>query len=360
MEVQAINGGVRKLKKKRFSLIGVMLVIIAILFIYPLDSYISSPGGAYDLDPLVEVVGGDEDDKGTFSLMTISVAKATPASYVLSKFTDNKKLLPAEKVRREGEDDKEYNIRQKKLMTGSQFNAITVAFDKADLPVDIQFDGVFVMTVLEKGAADGILQLGDKIREVDGVKLKESGQFFKLIGDKKLGDEVAISLERGKKMLDVTLKLKEIPGSDGRAGLGVRFEEDRTLTTNPEIDFKMSNIGGPSAGLMFTLEIMNQLLDEDLAKGYNIAGTGEMLEDGTVGRIGGADFKIIAASREGVEIYFAPDDDLPDEVRKANPGIMTNYEESVKMAEKIGTKMKIVPVKNVDDALEYLATLDEK
>ena len=120
------------------------------------------------------------DDIGTFSLMTISVAKATPASYVLSKFTDKKKLLPAENVRRDGENDKEYNIRQKKLMTGSQFNAITVAFEKAGIPVEIQFDGVFVMMVLEGGAADGILEVGDKIREVDGVKLKESGQFFTL------------------------------------------------------------------------------------------------------------------------------------------------------------------------------------
>ena len=77
------------------------------------------------------------------------------------------------------------------------------------------------------------------------------------------------------------------------------FEEDRTLTTDPEVEFITSNIGGPSAGLMFTLEIMNQLVDEDLTKGYNIAGTGEMLEDGTVGRIGGAGFKVIAASREG-------------------------------------------------------------
>jgi len=359
-KVQAINGGGPKMRKKRFGMIGVLLVIIAILFIYPLDSYISQPGGAYDLDPLVEVVGGDNNDLGTFSLMTISVSKATPASYVLSKFTDKKKLLPAENVRRDGENDKEYNIRQKKLMTGSQFNAITVAFEKAGIPVDIEYDGVFVMMVLEGGAADGILELGDKIRVVDGVELEESGQFFTLIGDKKLGDEVKVSLERDGKKLDVTLVLKEIPDSDGRAGLGVRFEEDRTLTTDPEVDFKTSNIGGPSAGLMFTLEIMNQLLDEDLTKGYNIAGTGEMLEDGTVGRIGGADFKVIAASRQDVEIFFAPADDLPDEVRAANPEIQTNYEEAVNMAEKIGTKMKIVPVKTVDDALDYLATLEEK
>ena len=68
--------------------------------------------------------------------MTISVAKATPATYVLSKFSDQQKLLPAENVRREGENDKEYNVRQKKLMSGSQFNAITVAFEKAGIPVE--------------------------------------------------------------------------------------------------------------------------------------------------------------------------------------------------------------------------------
>ena len=59
-------------------------------------------------------------------------------------------------------------------MSDSQFNAITVAYDKAEIPVDIEFDGVFVMGVREGGAADGVLEVGDKIREVDGVPLKES------------------------------------------------------------------------------------------------------------------------------------------------------------------------------------------
>ena len=63
---------------------------------------------------------------------------------------------------------------------------------------------------------------------------------------------------------------------------------------------------------------------------------------------------------QGVEIFFAPDDDLPDEVREENPGILTNYEEAVEMAEKIGTKMKIVPVKTIDDALAYFAELEPK
>ena len=330
------------------------------LFLYPLDSYISKPGGAYDLAPLVEVENGDDDDVGTFSLMTISLSKATAASYTFSQFSNKRKILPAENVRRAGESETEYNLRQKKLMSDSQFNAITVAFEKADLPVEVEFNGVFIMSVLEEGASDKVLEAGDIIQKIDGVTIKEPGEFVTKISEKELGDEVALTLERDETVLDVSVTMQEIPGGDGRVGLGVGFQEDRTLTTKPEVTMHTSNIGGPSAGLMFTLEIMNRLLDEDLSKGYNIAGTGEMLVDGTVGRIGGVDFKVMAADREGVEIFFAPDDYLPEEVEKINPGILTNYEEAAQTAKNIGTEMNIIPVKTIDDALQYLESLESK
>ncbi|MCZ2257129.1 SepM family pheromone-processing serine protease [Sporosarcina sp. G11-34] len=348
------------MRMKRIGSFAIMFIIIAALFVYPMDIYISKPGGAYDLAPLVEVIGGDEDDIGTFSLMTISLSKATVASYVYSQFSDKRKVLPATSVRRTGEDDNEYNVRQSKLMSDSQFNAITVAFEKNGQPVDIEFDGVFVMSVLNGGASDGLLEAGDKIRFIDGDELEESGAFVEIISQKKLGDEVVLTLERDKKQLDVTVTLAEIPGGDGRVGLGIGFEEDRILTTDPEVIMHTSNIGGPSAGFMFTLEIMNRLIDDDITKGYNIAGTGEILEDGTIGRIGGADFKVIAASKDGMEIFFAPDDDLPEEVLVKNPDLLTNYEEAKKMAEQIGTEMKVVPVKTIDDALDYLDNLELK
>lgn len=348
------------MKVKRIGLYVVTLLFLLFLFIYPLDAYISKPGGAYDLAPIVEVEDGDKGDVGTFSLMTISIGKATPFSYVASKFSDRMKMLPINKVRKEGENDKEYNIRQMKLMSDSQFNAITVAFSKAGIPVDITYDGVFVVSVMNGGASEGKLETGDKIRAVNGVQLNEAGQFATSISGKSDGDIVTVTVERDEELLDIEITLREIPKSEGRIGLGVEFQEDRELATEPKVDIHTAEIGGPSAGLMFTLEIMNQLLDEDLTKGYNIAGTGEMLSDGTVGRIGGADFKIMAADREGVEIFFAPNDYLPDEVREKNPGILTNYEEAVKTAEKIGTKMKIVPVTTIDDALNYLKDLEEK
>lgn len=348
------------MRLKRFSMMAIMLTLLVVLFFYPLDVYISKPGGAYDLAPLVDVVDGDEEDIGTFSLMTISLSKATAATYIFSRFSDQRKVLPVEQVRRSGENEKEYNVRQKKMMSDSQFNAITVAFEKANLPSKVDFDGIFVMNVLEGSAADNVLEAGDKIISLDGNQLEQSGAFVDYISTKEIGDEVNMSIERDGKLLDVSITLGEHPEEEGRPGLGVRFQEDRTLTTEPEVIFQTSNIGGPSAGLLFTLEIMNQLIDSDISKGYNIAGTGEMLEDGTVGRIGGADFKIIAAAREGVEIFFAPDDELPEEVREKNPGIQTNYEEAVETAKKIGTTMEIVPVKNIDDALSYLEELAPK
>lgn len=348
------------MRMKRISLAVIIFTLIAILFLYPLDSYISQPGGAYDLAPLVEVEGGDVKDVGTFSLMTISLSKATVASYALAQFSSKYKVLPAENVRRPGENEAEYNLRQKKLMSDSQFNAITVAFKKAGIPVGVEFNGVFIMNVLKDSASDQLLKAGDSIKAIDDVPLVKSGEFATIISKKELDEQVKLAVERDGEMLDITVTLKEIPDGDGRIGLGVGFQEDRVLTTEPEVTIHTSNIGGPSAGLMFTLEIMNQLLEEDLTKGHNIAGTGEMLVDGTVGRIGGADFKVMAAAREGVEIFFVPDDDLPDEVKKLNPGIVTNYEEALQTAKQIGTKMEIVPVKTIDDALDFLAQLEPK
>lgn len=349
------------MRMKRIGVATLILAALAILFFYPLDSYISQPGGAYDLAPLVEVAGGDETDIGTFSLMTISLSKTTPITYTLSRFSNKRKLLPAKNVRRHGESEAEYNLRQKKLMSDSQFNAITVAFGKAGIPIDIEMNGVFVMQVLNKGASSNILEIGDIIHEVDGVKLTASGEFASLIAEKQRGDEVKLTVKRDEELIDAIVKLQEIPESDGRVGLGIQFQEDRLVKTNPEVTIHTSNIGGPSAGLMFTLEILNRLLDdEDITKGYHIAGTGEMLEDGTVGRIGGADFKVMAAAKDGIEIFFAPDDEIPEEVRQMNPGIQSNYEEALQTAKEIKTDMKIVPVKTIDDALDYLNELQPK
>lgn len=348
------------MKLRKIVWIGAILALVAVLALYPLDTYISRPGGAYDLEPLVEVAGGDQDDEGTFSLMTISIGKATPLMYAYSRFSNYMKVMPASKVRRHGETDEEYSIRQKRMMKDSQTNAITVAFDRAGLPVTKQFKGIYVLGVMKNSAASGKLEVGDRIVEVDQKPLSGADDFVKAVSGKDAGEELQLKVIRKKTEYNLPIKLQEIPDSEHRVGLGIQFEEDYVIETDPHVEIKTADIGGPSAGLMFTLEIMNRLLDEDVTKGYDVAGTGEIFADGTVGRIGGIDFKVVAADRQGIDIFFAPDDELPAEVKKKNPHVVSNYEEAKRTAEEIGTTMKVVPVKTVDDALNYLKKLEAK
>jgi PDZ domain-containing protein len=102
---------------------------------------------------------------------------------------------------------------------------------------------------------------------------------------------------------------------------------------------------------MFSLEIYNQLNKEDYTKGYQIAGTGTIDPDGTVGPIGGIEQKIVAADKAGAEIFFAPN---------VKGGKDSNYPAAVKTARDIHSKMKIVPVDTFDDAINYLNKLPNK
>src|SRR5699024_11707730 len=105
---------------------------------------------------------------------------------------------------------------------------------------------------------------------------------------------------------------------------------------------------GPSAGLMFSLEIYDQLTEEDLTKGYQIAGSGEIDYEGNVIRIGSVDKKVIAADQEDCDIFFAANENVAHD---------SNYEQADKTAEKLGSNMEYVIVETYDEAVYYLHNL---
>ncbi|MGK7378505.1 SepM family pheromone-processing serine protease [Planococcus sp. 1R117A] len=335
----------------------IVLVIVAALAVflstYQMNLYITRPGGAYELSPLVNVDGGDDDDQGSLSLMTVSMLNATPTLYLFAQFQDGYKILKPEEVRSPHESDEEYNVRQLKLMSDSQVNALQVAFEEAELPYELDNKGVFVMNVLPGGAADEILAPGDQVLSIDGNDFETQKEFVDYISSKNDGDKVELAFEREQRKITETIALAPLPTDPERIGLGITFVENKEIKTTPDVEIDSENIGGPSAGLMFTLEILNQLLEEDITKGYNIAGTGTMAGTGEVGRIGGIDQKVIAADNEEIDIFFAP----ADETEGASA---SNYDVAKETAENIGTDMEIVPVKTIDDAIEYLKELQPK
>lgn len=338
--------------RNRWITLFIVTVVALFVSLYQMDAYITRPGSAYELAPLVNVEGGDEDDEGTISLMTVSMLNATPALYVAAQFIDGYEVLQPEQVRSEDETEDEYNVRQLKLMSDSQVNAIQVAFDRAGKPYELTNNGVFILNVLEGSAADGILNPGDRIISVDGEPVESQAAFVDYLADKGQGDEVEVEAEREDRTIRHTVALAPLPTEPERSGLGITFVEDKRIDTEPAVEINSETIGGPSAGLMFTLEIMNQLLEEDLTKGYAVAGTGTMSADGSVGRIGGIDQKVMAADQSGIEVFFAPADETA--------GVESNYTVAAETAEDIGTDMEIVPVKTIDDALSYLEELPAK
>ncbi|WP_142826647.1 SepM family pheromone-processing serine protease [Planococcus soli] len=341
------------MKSKRLLTLVIMMALIVFLSSYQLDSYITRPGGAYELSPLVQVAGGDEDDAGSLSLMTVSMLTATPALYVWSQFQDGYKILPPEQVRSPHESDEEYNVRQLKLMSDSQVNALQIAFQQAELPYEISNNGVFVLNVLTGGAADGVLAPGDRVLNVDGNNFTEMQELIDYLSDKEDGQVVEVLYEREDREISTEIELAPLPTDPDRVGLGISFVEDKSIETTPEVEIDSDAIGGPSAGLMFTLEILNQLVDEDITKGYNIAGTGTMESDGSIGRIGGIDQKIMAADSADIDIFFAPNEAVEG-------GGDSNYAIAVETAENIETAMEIVPVDTIEDALAFLDELQPR
>ncbi|MCM3616375.1 PDZ domain-containing protein [Sutcliffiella horikoshii] len=332
----------------RSLLIGIVLAVI--LNFVTLPYYVTRPGDAQVLRPLVTVEDGYEDE-GSFMLTTVKMGKANIFTYAIAKVSEYQNIFPINQIRSEDESDEEYSYRQLHMMESSKETAIKIAYEKAGKEVEMLSKGVYVFSVKEGLAAEGKLKIGDRITHIDGEATATAENLMEFVGEKSIGDEIVLTFDRDEKEETTTITLGEHPEDPNRAGLGISLLTDYEITMNPPITINTAQIGGPSAGLMFSLEIYNQLLEEDIAKGYQIAGTGAVNENGEVQRIGGIAQKIVAADKSGVDIFFAPNE-------KGAEG--SNYQEAIVAAEDIKTTMKIVPVDTFDEAVEYLEQLDPK
>ena len=327
------------------------IALIALLLVFgtffKLPYYVTMPGTAEPLRPLVEVEGGYKE-KGKFMLTTVRMGQANLFSFVFAHMSKYNELYRIDEVRQQDENDEEYTYRQLKMMENSKETAIAVAYKKANKPVSYRNKGVYVLYVVDNMPAAKYLKSGDQLVAIDGRRIDEADEFIQYVSEKKKGERVHLTYKRLGKERKATLALAPFPNEKNRIGLGVSVMTDRDIVTDPPVHIESDDIGGPSAGLMFALEVYNQLVPEDLTKGYDIAGTGTINIDGEVGPIGGISQKVIAAHRAGADIFFAPNE------RGAKH---SNYKEAVKTAKDIGTKMKIVPVDTFDDAVQFLQKL---
>lgn len=341
------------------NIIALLIIITAALSFVPTNYYVLRPGSAMALGPMVTVEGGHKNAKGSFMLTTVTMGQASALGYLYAKMNPSATtLLEANQVRSPHESDDQYNKRELEVMKDSQLTAEITAFQKAGLPVKVNNLGAMVMELIPGMPAEKVLQVGDVINKVNGKPVTSAQELLIALSGKKVGEKVDLEWMRNQQAMKQTITMEKLPttSSEARAGIGIASPLTKREVQLPNrVTIQSENIGGPSAGLMFTLEIMNQVSKEDLTKGYRIAGTGEILEDGTIGKIGGIAHKIQAAAQQNVDIFFAPNDQLPLGVNNK-----TNYEEAVEAAKQLNTNMKIVPVRTIDDALRYLNNLPPK
>ncbi|OCT13926.1 signal protein PDZ [Paenibacillus pectinilyticus] len=342
------------------ALIGI--IILYVMFFVRLPYFIFMPGTAEEIKPMVSIVKTTGTEKGTLMLTTVRVADANVVNYLVGLVHPYEEIEPKTSVLKKGESEQEYSQRQEYVMLTSQASAIQAAYTEAKVPFHIEPEGVMVLQTVPGLAGEKVLKPGDVLLKAGDKEVKVAQDLLDAIAGKKAGDTITIAYTRNKVDMQATLTLGALPLQEGetvqRAGIGVvpaGMQSVKADQADQQVTIKAGDIGGPSAGLMFSLEIFNQLVPEDITKGYRIAGTGTIDTDGTVGPIGGIEHKIIAADREKAEIFFAPKNITYKDGTK-----IENYSDAVKRAEQIKTKMKIVEIGTMEDALKYLAALPPK
>lgn len=339
-----------RLLKLRYFILGLLLLYGLLLIPTPYVVY--EPGSAAAVHPMVQVAEGrDEKQEGSLLLTTVKLTYSTNAvKYIQAMLDPNLELHRKEELFKEGEDRAEFAQKQTYSMMSSQSDAILAAYELLDIPYQVESVGIMVLATEEGMPAEDVLMPGDWILEAEGQHVRRIAELREIMSDREIGDTVGWTIKRGGKERAAELTLADyravLPSLDKPTpGLGFSMTEIRDIVPDDEqlrVKIASGAIGGPSAGLMFTLEILDQLLPEDLTKGYVIAGTGVIGTDGKVGPIGGIRHKVVAADREGAAYFFSP---------------RVNEKEARDKAAAIGTKMEIVAVDTAADALAFLRDL---
>src|SRR5215218_2126655 len=196
---------------------------------------------------------------------------------------------------------------------------------------------VTVQTVNDSGPSAGKLQSGDAIEGVNGKPVANLDQFQEMMKNTKPGDTVVLDYRRKNAPAGVaTITLGKNPEREsGYLGIAVLDAPWAPF----KIDFNLANIGGPSAGLMFSLAVVDKLTTGDLNDGKFVAGTGTITGDGKVGPIGGITHKMLAAKDAGATIFLVPADNC-EEAKTADDD-----------------DLELVRVENLDQAVAALQTL---
>jgi PDZ domain-containing protein len=317
----------------------VLLVVVLALLILPSDEYIFLPDPAHPVAPLVTVPGGHDPTKGGVYYVDVIVRKATWFERLFPGIHNGADLYPASAIDPPGVTDQLRRKLDLQDMQLSQQIAAAVALRAAGKKVVMRTVGVRVTYVGQGLPAFGKLEPGDVVVAVDGTPTPTLTDLRARMAKHSPGDVVAFTVRRGKQTLVVKMKTVGAgTGKNRKAIVGISTEQALDIHLPLQVRINAGSVGGPSAGVAFALDVMEEL-GRDVVHGHKIAATGEILPDGSIGPIGGIKQKTIGARAAHVDAFLVPAGDNAKEARKYADGL------------------RIIPVDTFPQALRALATL---
>ena len=321
----------------RLFVAGLLVAAVAIsVWIFPTESYIFLPNQAHPVAPLVEVEGGKDPKNGGIFFVDVLVRKATLIERVFPGLREGATVVPAEQVRPPGVSESQRRNEELQEMQMSQKVAAAVALRELGYKVVAKPIGARIEFVDPEAPAAGKLLPGDVVTSADGKPVKGPAGLRRAIRENGTKQDVSLLVKRGDEEAEVSVRPAAGPQGTPVIGVIVSQAADIKLPVDVEIDTK--GVGGPSAGLAFALDLMEEL-GRDVDHGNRVAVTGALELDGTVGEIGGVKQKTIGVERAGIDVFLVPAGDNAAEARRYADGI------------------RIVPVTSFQQALRSLATL---
>jgi Lon-like protease len=321
----------------------VLLAVVGIVYIAPSNEYILLPVTAQKVAPYVKVAGEQDDqDGGGIYYVAVEVRKASIFEKLFHSLYEGSTLVPQDEIRAPGESESQRRKVGLRQMEQSQDIAPIVAFRELGYDVDRSSPGTVIAGVAPDGPSAGKLKPQDVVVRVDGERSPSAADLRRLIRKHRPGETVRLTFRRGSRLRSVTVKTIADPEEPGRPLVGVL--PDCAPGTAQRVDLPMrvgidvGQVGGPSAGLAFALDIVEEL-GRDVDHGHKIAATGALCVDGTVIPVGGLKQKTIGARHAGADIFLVP------------AGDNTN------VARRYAGDMRVLPVQSFRQALHELATI---
>lgn len=338
---------------KKYKAAIIMLLIADLIFLVPLtvriDYSMTTPGGLNEVTDVIEI-NNDFEFKGSFNTtFVLSVNKITMFQYLVGLHNDQFDIYQNTTNVTTKEDILSGKITHNASIEYAIINAYQEA-NKKDPSITLEYEVSGIIIYYRSNTAK-TLAIGDLIYEIDGYTKIEMIDYLNNLNSTSQPTTKTLNIKfydynDDNKSKETQILLSELNNHYSK------YRKHKIISSNPKFTTNHTNVGGPSGGLLNTLNVYSNLIEIDMTKGYKIAGTGTININGKVGAIGGMEQKIYTAQKNKVDYFFVPYSDNKSSVE------YSNYLESMNAYKKIkNPTFEIIPVRSFQEAISFLEGL---